>query len=153
MIIASFVNYPRVSSFHLLIISNSEKSWTGGYSLTYMDEFIDSLLHEERVCDIILPRLPKRETLEETEGLPPRKSSLMEAMEDKEDKESVGSRGRRKSRSRSRSAMSRSRSRSRSPSLVPSEDEGGDRYISRSPSRSKSRSRSGSPANHMDTTT
>ncbi|KAF7359453.1 RNA polymerase II subunit A C-terminal domain phosphatase [Mycena sanguinolenta] len=36
-----------------------------GYSLTYMDEFVDQLLTEERVCDIILPRLTKRSTLEE----------------------------------------------------------------------------------------
>ncbi|EIW66744.1 hypothetical protein TREMEDRAFT_18685, partial [Tremella mesenterica DSM 1558] len=28
----------------------------GGYSLTYFDQFIDDLLKEERVCDIILPR-------------------------------------------------------------------------------------------------
>ncbi|PVF98482.1 PRP38-domain-containing protein [Serendipita vermifera] len=123
-----------------------------GYSLTYMDEFVDKLLNEDRVCDIILPRLPKRAILEETEGLAPRKSKLMDAMEDKE---SVSSRHRGRSRSRSRSGSmrasdSRSRSRSRSPSLIASNDEE-DRYISRSPSRSRSRSRSGSP-NQMDTT-
>ncbi|EAL21256.1 hypothetical protein CNBD3110 [Cryptococcus deneoformans B-3501A] len=28
----------------------------GGYSLTHFDEFIDELLTQERVCDIILPR-------------------------------------------------------------------------------------------------
>jgi pre-mRNA-splicing factor 38A len=126
-----------------------------GFSLTYMDEFVDKLLHEERVCDIILPRLPKREVLEETEGLPPRKSALMDAMEDKQ---SVSSRGGGHSRSKSgspRQSRSRSRSKSisRSPSLVPSGDGdgGGDRYISRSPSRSRSRSRSPSLV-QMDTT-
>ncbi|KAF8989107.1 Pre-mRNA-splicing factor 38 [Cyathus striatus] len=36
-----------------------------GYSLTYIDEFVYALLTEERVCDIILPRLPKRQVLEE----------------------------------------------------------------------------------------
>ena len=49
----------------------------GGYSLTYFDEFIDDLLTQERVCDIILPRLTQRSVLEETEGLPPRKSLLV----------------------------------------------------------------------------
>ena len=37
-----------------------------------MDEFIDELLHDERVCDIILPRIQKRQVLEETEQLDPR---------------------------------------------------------------------------------
>ncbi|KAK1925574.1 PRP38 family-domain-containing protein [Papiliotrema laurentii] len=49
----------------------------GGYSLTHFDEFIDDLLTQERVCDIILPRLTQRSVLEETEGLPPRKSLLV----------------------------------------------------------------------------
>lgn len=44
----------------------------GGVTLTYMDQFIDDLLHEERVCDIALPRLPKRLTLEDAEQLEPR---------------------------------------------------------------------------------
>ncbi|KAG8885574.1 Pre-mRNA-splicing factor 38A [Tulasnella sp. 331] len=52
-----------------------------GYTLTFVDEFVDSLLTEERVCDIILPRLTKRDVLEETEGLGPRSSALLEAME------------------------------------------------------------------------
>ena len=34
-----------------------------------MDELIDQMLHEERVFDILLPRLVKRSTLEELEGL------------------------------------------------------------------------------------
>jgi pre-mRNA-splicing factor 38A len=49
----------------------------GGYSLTHFDQFIDELLTQERVCDIILPRLTKRSTLEESEGLAPRKSLLV----------------------------------------------------------------------------
>lgn len=49
----------------------------GGYELTYFDEFIDELLTKDRVCDIILPRLTQRSVLEETEGLPPRKSLLV----------------------------------------------------------------------------
>lgn len=45
--------------------------------MTYFDEFIDELLTKDRVCDIILPRLTQRSVLEETEGLPPRKSLLV----------------------------------------------------------------------------
>lgn len=48
-----------------------------GYALTYMDEFVDDLLTKERVCDVILPRLTKREVLEDTEGLKKRKSTLV----------------------------------------------------------------------------
>ncbi|OBZ75788.1 Pre-mRNA-splicing factor 38A [Grifola frondosa] len=101
----------------------------GGYSLTHMDEFVDSLLREERVCDIILPRITKREVLEDTGEIGPRKSRLLDAMEGKSEH------GSDRSRSRSRSG-SPSKSRSRSPSTKKS----------RSPSRARSRSRSGSEA-------
>jgi len=126
-----------------------------GYNLTYMDEFVDELLTEERVCDLILPRLPKREMLEETEGLQPRRSLLLDIFEEKpSDSERAASLAGAPKRKRSPSERSRSRSRSRSVSLVyrsrtPSEGSAagrnggkGGRYISRSPSRSRSRSRS-----------
>ncbi|KIY47474.1 PRP38-domain-containing protein [Fistulina hepatica ATCC 64428] len=45
---------------------------TAGYSLTYFDEFVDNLLNEERVCDIILPRIPRRQILEENGDIGPR---------------------------------------------------------------------------------
>ena len=44
----------------------------GNFELSHMDEFIDQLLHDERVCDVQLPRLQKREILEETNELEPR---------------------------------------------------------------------------------
>ncbi|KAF9489824.1 PRP38-domain-containing protein [Pleurotus eryngii] len=121
-----------------------------GYSLTFMDEFVYSLLTEERVCDIILPRLQKRSVLEERGDIGPRKSRLLDAMEGKSDAGSdrsqsrSGSRGRSRSRSRSVSdaggrGVSRGRSRSRSEK-TPSE--AGSRYVSHSPSRSRSGSRS-----------
>ncbi|KAI9595664.1 PRP38 family-domain-containing protein [Syncephalis fuscata] len=47
-----------------------------GFDLICMDELIDALLHEERVCDIILPRLQKRHVLEEVGDLEPRISPL-----------------------------------------------------------------------------
>ncbi|KAK2961491.1 putative Pre-mRNA-splicing factor 38A [Blattamonas nauphoetae] len=56
-------------------------------SLTHVDEFIDDLLTKERVCDVILPRLPKRWALEKTEGLQPRVSPL-EMMMDSDDSSS-----------------------------------------------------------------
>lgn len=45
-----------------------------------MDEFIDQLLTQDRVCEITLPRLTKREVLEETENLTERISLLEEAL-------------------------------------------------------------------------
>nr|GAT57575.1 predicted protein [Mycena chlorophos] len=111
-----------------------------GYTLTYIDEFVDQLLTEERVCDIILPRITKRSTLEENGEIGPRKSRLLDALEGKSDHE-----GSNRSRSRSKSPGGSSRgrrSRSRSD-RTPSDT--GSRYVSRSPSRSKSRSRSPSP--------
>ncbi|KIM58703.1 hypothetical protein SCLCIDRAFT_1218394 [Scleroderma citrinum Foug A] len=118
-----------------------------GYSLVYFDEFIYQLLTEERACDIILPRLPKRQTLEESGEIGPRKSRLLDAMEGKSD-HGGSDRSRSPSPSRSRDG-SRSRSpslyRSRSPSEAGSERKSSSsssvdgRYISRSPSRSPSR--------------
>ncbi|KAK0210446.1 PRP38 family-domain-containing protein [Desarmillaria ectypa] len=106
-----------------------------GYSLTFIDEFADALLTEERVCDIILPRLAKRQTLEENGDIGPRKSRLLDAMEGKSDHGSDRGRSRSKSGSRT-SSYSPSRSRSLSSA---------GRFISKSPSRSRSGSRSPSP--------
>ncbi|KAI0029726.1 PRP38 family-domain-containing protein [Vararia minispora EC-137] len=111
----------------------------GGYSLTFMDEFVDQLLVEERVCDIILPRIQKRQILEENGDIGPRKSRLLDAIEGKED-DTRSDRTRSTSRSRSPSA-SRSRSKDRSPMNVEedarwSRSPTGSGYISRSPSRS-----------------
>jgi len=50
----------------------------GKFHLSHMDEFVDTLLREERVCDIQLPRLQKRYVLEENNELEPR-VSLLEA--------------------------------------------------------------------------
>ncbi|GCC25507.1 pre-mRNA-splicing factor 38A [Chiloscyllium punctatum] len=54
----------------------------GDFELIHVDEFMDELLHEERVCDIILPRLQKRYVLEEAEMLDARVSALEEDMDD-----------------------------------------------------------------------
>ncbi|CAO1617781.1 unnamed protein product [Jaminaea pallidilutea] len=52
----------------------------GSYALTHLDVFVDELLSEETVCEVVLPRLTKREVLEETEGIEPRISKLEEAL-------------------------------------------------------------------------
>ena len=108
----------------------------GNFELTHMDEFIDSLLHDERVCDVQCPRydllaidsckllpcyrIQKRQILEECNDLEPRTSllegDLMEegsSDEEPEDKEEEPPRKRdRRDRSDSRERR-RSRSRSR----------------------------------------
>jgi len=123
---------------------------SAGYYLTYMDEFVDQLLNEERVCDIILPRIPKRTVLEENGELAPRQSSLLDAMEAKDEEGSRRGRSRSGSRNSSRSSRSgragkSDLSRSRSPRRPPSADEGDDsRHGSRSPSPTRSASPVGS---------
>ncbi|XP_035584842.1 pre-mRNA-splicing factor 38A-like [Zalophus californianus] len=149
----------------------------GEFELMHVDEFIDELLHSERVCDIILPRLQKRYVLEEAEQLEPRVSALEEDMDDVQSSEEEEEEDetlervpspdhRRRSyrdldqpgrsptlrywRSRSRSPRRRSRSpRRRSPS--PRRE----RHGSKSPRRHRSssrdrlhRSRSKSPGHH-----
>lgn len=117
-----------------------------GYSLVYFDEYIHQLLTEERVCDIILPRLPKRQILEENGELGPRKSRLLDAMEGRSD---GGGSDHSRSSSRDRhSSRNTSRNRTGSPSEMESERDHSrspspdGRYISRSPSASPSSHRS-----------
>ena len=125
--------------FHISIL-NPSFIRVAGYSLTFMDAFVYSLLTEERVCDIILPRLAKRQVLEENGDIGPRKSRLLDALEGRSEQGSE----------RSRSRISRSRSRSRSPSRSSQTSSAGSRYVSRSPSRSRSGSRSPSNSVHID---
>ncbi|XP_019866792.1 pre-mRNA-splicing factor 38 [Aethina tumida] len=46
------------------------------FELIHMDEFIDELLREERVCDVILPRIQKRHILEENNEIEAKVSAL-----------------------------------------------------------------------------
>ncbi|KAG0150632.1 hypothetical protein CROQUDRAFT_652243 [Cronartium quercuum f. sp. fusiforme G11] len=112
----------------------------GSYSLTTFDDFVDSLLIEDRVCEIVLPRLTMRKVLEETEGLAKRKSSLgialgVESDEEEPDEEAEDD------EDRSERYVSRSPSPASHPS--PSSQRSGspqhnsgqsERYISHSPS-------------------
>jgi pre-mRNA-splicing factor 38A len=109
-----------------------------GFTLTYMDQFVDDLLTKDRMCATSLWKMPPRSILEDLEMLEPRESPLadeVDAMDD--DNRSRGGRSSSRSRSRSRSWSggrdSRSRSRSRDRSWT--------RSRSRSPTRSRSRSR------------
>jgi pre-mRNA-splicing factor 38A len=48
----------------------------GQFVILHIDEFIDELLREERVLDVILPRIQKRAVLEENNDLDPKTSAL-----------------------------------------------------------------------------
>ncbi|KAK9496550.1 hypothetical protein O3M35_013175 [Rhynocoris fuscipes] len=54
----------------------------GKFVMVHMDEYIDGLLHEERMFDIILPRIQKRHVLEEANELEPRISALDDDADD-----------------------------------------------------------------------
>jgi pre-mRNA-splicing factor 38A len=56
------------------------RQMSGSYYITFMDEYINDLLTKERVCELILPRLTRRDVLEDTEGLAPRSSKLEDAL-------------------------------------------------------------------------
>ncbi|XP_033107311.1 pre-mRNA-splicing factor 38A-like [Anneissia japonica] len=125
----------------------------GGYEPTHIDEFIDELLHEERVCSIILPRIQKRHILEEAEKLEPRVSALeedlevMESSSDEEEEIIKESRGRSVDRYRDHDRQRRSpspryrRSRSRSPHRNRRRRDSPHRRRNRSRSRERRRSR------------
>jgi|ERR1712226_642651 len=57
----------------------------GEFVLTYVDEFIDHLLTEDKVCSIVLPRLTKRIALEDLNQLQPKVSALEEDLEFEDD--------------------------------------------------------------------
>ncbi|XP_071849003.1 pre-mRNA-splicing factor 38A-like [Apostichopus japonicus] len=57
----------------------------GEFVLSHVDEFIDELLREERVCDVILPRIQKRKVLEDNEQLETRVNALEEDMDEVEE--------------------------------------------------------------------
>ncbi|PVD23950.1 hypothetical protein C0Q70_17226 [Pomacea canaliculata] len=59
----------------------------GKFELTHMDEYIDGLLRDERTCDVILPRIQKRNVLEESNQLDPRVSAVEEDIEEMESDE------------------------------------------------------------------
>ncbi|XP_063238550.1 pre-mRNA-splicing factor 38A [Bacillus rossius redtenbacheri] len=54
----------------------------GQFELVHMDEYVDELLREERLCDIILPRVQKRHVLEENNELEPKLSALEDDLDE-----------------------------------------------------------------------
>ncbi|OMO55354.1 Pre-mRNA-splicing factor 38 [Corchorus capsularis] len=63
------------------------RSPDGKYSLTHVDEVIDELLTTDYSCDIALPRIKKRWTLESLGALDARKSVLEDDFEEEEEKD------------------------------------------------------------------
>ncbi|XP_057792188.1 pre-mRNA-splicing factor 38-like isoform X1 [Salvia miltiorrhiza] len=59
----------------------------GKFTLTHVDEYIDELLTKDYSCDIALPRIKKRWTLEGIGSLEPRRSALEDDFEEEEEKE------------------------------------------------------------------
>ncbi|CAL9003311.1 unnamed protein product, partial [Prunus brigantina] len=59
----------------------------GNYALTHVDEVIDELLTKDYSCDIAMPRIKKRWTLEATGSLELRKSALEEDFDEEGEKE------------------------------------------------------------------
>ncbi|KAL3286309.1 hypothetical protein HHI36_000818 [Cryptolaemus montrouzieri] len=95
------------------------------FEMIHMDEFIDELLRDERVCDVILPRIQKRHILEENNEIEAKISALEDDLDEDMDLEDDSKyqledlipekkeRDRKRDRSRSRERRRRSRSHSR----------------------------------------
>jgi pre-mRNA-splicing factor 38A len=58
-----------------------------GYSLTYMDEFVDELLTKDRVCATSLWKLPPRQVLEDEGRLEERVSPLQAELDEELERE------------------------------------------------------------------
>lgn len=122
----------------------------GVFEVITMDELIDELLHEERLCDVILPRIQKRYILENNNDLEQRVSALEDDLdepesEDEDLKENVTSATHEKSRNKSSSDVSRKESSRRRHSPSPhrhrSRHQERDRERERRHHRSRSRDR------------
>lgn len=61
------------------------KLFDGSFSLSHVDELIEELLTKDYCCDIALPRVPKRWTLEAAGTLDPRRSALEDDFEEEEE--------------------------------------------------------------------
>jgi pre-mRNA-splicing factor 38A len=59
-----------------------ERTMSGDLLITHMDEFVDRLLQDEKIFNIMMPRLVKRSILEKSHQLEPRKSPLSEEFSD-----------------------------------------------------------------------
>lgn len=120
----------------------------GQFEIVHMDEFIDDLLREERVCDVILPRIQKRSILEENGDLDPKVSLLEDDLdqdvemsseeEEEEPKRKVESKEEKSSRYASKGDHHRHRSRSDSREKYKKSSSTKDKHRrERSPSRER----------------
>jgi len=117
----------------------------GKFYVLHMDEFVDQLLREDRACDIQLPRLQKRQALEETDQLELYSSALdedLEKLSSSSDEEEV--RRERPSLISKRRSRSHSRGRSRDRSRERDRSRDRDRERERDRDRSRDRKRRGS---------
>lgn len=80
---------PLLSDYRKLCVrSLSAAAGAGGWKVTHMDEFLDELLTAEMSCDVILPHLPRRETLVNSGMLNgPRISALDDELNEEEEDE------------------------------------------------------------------
>lgn len=104
----------------------------GQYEIVHMDEFIDELLREERVCDVILPRIQKRQVLEEAGELEQKISLLDDDLDQdvemsSEEEESALSHKQVKDTGKSKTGINKGRRHSRSRSTSRSESRDRDR--------------------------
>ncbi|XP_001361622.3 pre-mRNA-splicing factor 38 [Drosophila pseudoobscura] len=106
----------------------------GQFEIVYMDEYIDELLRNDRVCDIILPRIQKRTILEENNEIEPKVSVLDEDLDDELPSEDEKPDEREANRTnensvstvrRPRRARSKSKSRSRERDRRPAQNNNG----------------------------
>jgi len=115
----------------------------GNFELSHMDEFIDSLLKEERVNDVQLPRLQKRGVLEEGNELEPRISVLEDDLleEASSDSEPEPEPEPEKTERRKEKDRERRRDRSRDRDRGNERERSRDRDRHRDPKRNRSRER------------
>ncbi|XP_046972760.1 pre-mRNA-splicing factor 38 [Vanessa cardui] len=126
----------------------------GQYELIHMDEYIDELLREERLCDVILPRIQKRHILEENNELEPKVSALDDDLDEdvpsdeeivdtetKENKREKDRRERDRRRDRSRDRERRDKDRKRERSRSRERDRRWDRERERERERERDRER------------
>ncbi|GFS49817.1 pre-mRNA-splicing factor 38A [Nephila pilipes] len=111
---------PLYNDYRKLRMQNRQ----GEFKVNFMDEFIDELLHEERLCDVILPRIQKRHIMEVNNELEPRVSALEDDLDepesdDEELKENVTNVVHEKPRTKSSNEVSRKESSRRRHSPSP----------------------------------
>ncbi|XP_060532507.1 pre-mRNA-splicing factor 38 [Cylas formicarius] len=114
------------------------------FELIHMDEFIDELLRDERVCDVILPRIQKRHVLEENNELEAKISALEDDLDEdvefeEESKYQLEEPPKEKEKKERKRERSRSRERRRSRSKDKHKEKGRDREKDRD--RDKDRDR------------